>query len=241
MNGLRGLLQLPSFVLLLGLCMLVVAWPWFETTRSGYITLVGSVTLVGAHLTVVVLAIRAVVATPSDQRIAALLAVPVVVFQSVWLFADSATAGLATLAALALFYGYTIVAMLRYVLGDDRVNADELFAAAAMYVMTAILWACLYMIAELLRPGAFFINPVNDLDGQTTFVDLLYFSFTTLTSVGFGEITPVSSHARSLVMLEQIVGVMYVALLIARLTGMYPVHTRRPPAKEDDEFPPARG
>ena len=70
--------------------------------------------------------------------------------------------------------------------------------------------------------GVEWINPANDIDGRVTWWDLLYFSFTTLTSTGYGEITPVTSHARSLVMLEQITGVMYVALLVARLANMLP-------------------
>ena len=72
------------------------------------------------------------------------------------------------------------------------------------------------------QPGAFTINPANDIYWRVTWWDLLYFSFTTLTSTGYGEITPVTSHARSLVMLEQITGVMYVALLVARLANMLP-------------------
>jgi hypothetical protein len=62
---------------------------------------------------------------------------------------------------------------------------------------------------------------------RVTWWDLLYFSFTTLTSVGFGEVTPATSHARSLVILEQIAGVMYVALLVARLTSMTQRRGRR--------------
>ena len=230
MTGLGGLMRLPSFVLLLGLGTLIVMWPWVENSRAGFVALATT------HLFVLLLAVRAVVVTPSNQYVAAGLAIPVVVFQAFWLFGGSPTAGLWTLVALALFYGFVIVAMLRYVLGDDRVTADELFAAASMYVLTAMLWGCLYMITEHLIPGSFAINEANNADGKTTFLELLYFSFTTLTSVGFGEITPANSHARSLVMLEQIVGVLYVALLIARLTGMYPVTTSgEPPTRGSGE------
>jgi hypothetical protein len=60
-----------------------------------------------------------------------------------------------------------------------------------------------------------------------SWVELMYFSFTVLTSTGFGEITPATSMARSLIVIEQIVGVMYVAFLIARLANLYGNERRR--------------
>jgi len=68
---------------------------------------------------------------------------------------------------------------------------------------------------------AFYIAQVNDPDGKLTWSDLMYFSFTVLTSTGFGEITPVTPMARSLIVIEQVLGVMYVAFLVARLANLY--------------------
>jgi hypothetical protein len=73
---------------------------------------------------------------------------------------------------------------------------------------------------EVLQPGSFYINPANNPDGVTSWWDLMYFSFTCLTSVGFGEVTPVTDHARSLVMIQQMMGVLYLALVISRLVSM---------------------
>jgi hypothetical protein len=84
----------------------------------------------------------------------------------------------------------------------------------------AFVFAYLYALVETFVPGSFFINPANNPDDVTGWWDLLYFSFTCLTSVGFGEITPVSDHARSLVMIEQMLGVLYLALVISRLVAM---------------------
>src|SRR5262245_1346895 len=114
-----------------------------------------------------------------------------------------------------------------HVLRDDIATTDELFAVICMYVLIAMLWACLYWTVKYFQPGAFYVNAQNNPDARVTWWDLLYFSFTTLTSVGYGEITPVTSHARSLVMLEQIAGIMYVALLVARLTSMSSRRERR--------------
>jgi hypothetical protein len=97
---------------------------------------------------------------------------------------------------------------------------DEMFAAANLYVLAAFVFGYLFAALEFLVPGSFVINAVNDPDGVLGWWELLYFSFTCLTSVGFGEITPVNDHARSLVMIEQMMGVLYLALVISRLVSM---------------------
>lgn len=137
--------------------------------------------------------------------------------------------GVANFATQAAFHAFVVVCLLRYMLRDEVMTLDELFAAAGLYVLMAFVFAYLYAMLELLAPGAFFINPVNNPDGATRWWDLLYFSFTCLTSVGFGEITPVSDHARSLVMIQQMVGVLYLALVISRLVSMQ-AGRRRPPS-----------
>jgi hypothetical protein len=122
---------------------------------------------------------------------------------------------------LGVFQTYAITCLFRYVISDAIATTDELFAAAAMYVLLAMAWSCAYAILEHLQPGAFYINASNNPDNRVDWWDLIYFSFTTLTSVGFGEITPVSHQARSMVIVEQVAGILFVAILIARLTGIY--------------------
>ena len=124
------------------------------------------------------------------------------------------------LIAQIAFHGYAVILLLGYVLRDDVVTVDELYALACIYVLLALLWASAYGIVIHFDPGAIYINPVNDLDGRVGWSDLVYYSMTTLTSTGYGEITPVAPAARALAMLQQVVGVLFVAILIARLTGM---------------------
>ena len=100
--------------------------------------------------------------------------------------------------------------------GAMVVAAASVLAGALM----AFVFAYLYALVELVAPGSFFINPANNPDARTGWWELLYFSFTCLTSVGFGDITPVSDPARSLVMIEQMMGVLYLALIISRLVAM---------------------
>jgi hypothetical protein len=117
--------------------------------------------------------------------------------------------------------------MLDYVLRDAVVTLDELFAATCTYVLMALVFACVYTIEELLVPGSFSIPPGAPPGANTRFWDLVYFSFTALTSTGFGDIHPLARQARAIVIVQQVTGVMFVAILIARLTGMNLV--RKPP------------
>ena len=122
------------------------------------------------------------------------------------------------LVAQVAFHAYAVLLLLGYVLRDDVVTLDELYALACIYVLMALLWASAYGIVVHFDPGAIYINPSNDPDGRIGWSDLVYYSLTTLTSTGYGEITPVAPAARALAMLQQVVGVLFVAILIAMLT-----------------------
>ena len=98
-------------------------------------------------------------------------------------------------------------------------TGDKLWGAAASYLMIGVLWVYLYSLVEYFYPGSFGSGGVA---GKYDLSEMVYFSFTVLTSTGFGDITPLSRQARSLCTLEQIIGVLYVTILIARLAGVYP-------------------
>ena len=123
-----------------------------------------------------------------------------------------------------IFLIYTIGAVLHYLLVKGPVTADKLHGALAGFIMLAFLWAFLYTLLEYIFPHSFSLSNSNT-DNDDLFYVLLYFSFTTLTSVGYGDITPITHQARSLVIIEQLIGVFFVAVLIARLAGLYPPRT----------------
>jgi len=106
------------------------------------------------------------------------------------------------LALQVFFHAYAVIALLGYILTDTVITLDELFAIGAVYVLLALLWASAYALLVHYWPEAIFINPTNNPDGSVSFADLVYFSMTTLTSVGYGEITPVMPAARALAMLQ---------------------------------------
>jgi hypothetical protein len=209
------LLRLPCVQLLLSQLLVILAFPWLEHSVAG------NLVLDALHLTVIVLVVRAVGRTPGRQQVAFVLATLVVLTQGAYFLTGKGDLGAVALLALCAFQVYAIWCLLQYVMLDEVVTTDELFAAASMYVLLAMAFACLFSVLEHFAAGSFFINPANNVDGEVNWWDLVYFSFTVITSVGFGEITPVTSHARSLVMVEQVLGVLFVALLIARLTGIY--------------------
>jgi ion channel len=123
-------------------------------------------------------------------------------------------------AVFLLFMVFAIAQLFAYLMRHGPVTADKLHAALAVYLLGAFLWAGLYMLLNHINPGSFLVNTARG--SLLDFYDMLYFSFTTLTSVGYGDLTPATRRAESLVILEQIAGVFYVAVLIARLAGLYP-------------------
>lgn len=125
----------------------------------------------------------------------------------------------------AALYFYAAGSLIAYMMGDYRVTIDELFAAGATFTLIAWGFAYLYLVCQLWLPESFIggIRP-----GQPrTFLELLFLSFTTLTATGSGDILPMGSAARVLVMLEQFAGVAYIAVVVSRLIGMTIVRQRR--------------
>ena len=88
-------------------------------------------------------------------------------------------------------------------------------------MLIAFTFACLFSLLEEVQPGAYHAAAVHAPDERLDWAAMMYFSFTVLTSTGFGEITPVTGMARALIVIEQVLGVMYVAFLVARLAHLY--------------------
>jgi len=173
---------------------------------------------------VVVAAVAAVGRSVLSFVIVSLLAAAALVFY--WLSVEHEDA-----AHLARSWGFaaaldlaTIIYLLRYVFRPEVMTADKLFGAAAAYLIIGSFWATLYALTDLFYPGSFVgAGGAHNSD----LIDFLYFSYTVLTSTGFGDILPKSRQARALCNLEQLVGGLYIAILIARLAGIYPPMQKR--------------
>jgi Ion channel len=154
------------------------------------------------------------------------LAIVALGLQVVWLGTHSRIVEAAD-AAIVIFFLYTAVLIFRHVLSFGPVYADRVHAALSVYILLALSWAFIYGLIEIVSPGAFSLtatssDPAARPQGAYLLADMIFFSITTLTSTGYGDITPVAPFARSMSQLEQLVGVFYIAVLISRLVGLYP-------------------
>jgi hypothetical protein len=136
---------------------------------------------------------------------------------------DSDGIVLASAAFHAPFYFYISYAMIRYLFHDDRVTRDELFATGAAFTVVAWGFAYVFAACQAIWPGSFI---GTGGDEARSWFELLYLSFSTLTSVGLSDVVPVQGHARSFTMIEMIAGVFYVALVVARLVSLAVVRQR---------------
>ena len=213
---LRVLRDHPSALLLAAQLAAILAYPYFSDSATGR----GLLGLVGTA--VVLLALGAVRRTPALTWIAVLLGGPAMVCTVLEAISPGTDAFvLASDALHAPFYFYVSYGMIRYLFHDERVTRDELFATGAAFTVVAWGFTYVFSAAQVIWPGSF------SGDGDRAWFELLFLSFTTLTSVGLSDITPVLAHARSLVMVEQVAGVFYVALVVSRLVGLTVMRSTR--------------
>ena len=125
-------------------------------------------------------------------------------------------------ALLATFYGFTAAVFLKHILFSHglRVKRATLYESACVYLLLGLFWGTLYSFMEHLSPGSFHLDPAL-ADRHLDWSDFLYHSFVTLTTLGYGDLVPVAPMARSLTLLEAVVGVFYVTALVARLVSIY--------------------
>jgi hypothetical protein len=117
----------------------------------------------------------------------------------------------------AVLYFYAAAALIRYMLADHVITRDELFAVGATFTLVAWGFAHAFIVCEAIEPNSFV---AAGADGERTWMELLFLSFTNLTSVGLSDVVPVKDFARGIVMIEQIAGVGYVAMLVSRLVAL---------------------
>ena len=129
----------------------------------------------------------------------------------------------------AVLYLYAAGGLIAYMLADHEVTRDELFAVGAAFTLVAWAFAHVYVVCQSLAPDSFLaaVHP----ERQRTWVELLFLSFTTLSSTGLSDVVPVRAFARVLVMLEELAGLAYLAMLVSRLVGLSTL--RRPGGRRD--------
>jgi hypothetical protein len=125
----------------------------------------------------------------------------------------------------AILYFYAAGALITYMLADHEITRDELFAVGATFTLVAWAFAYVYTVDQAIEPGSY--TAAIDPEGDRSWIELLFLSFTTLTSTGLSDVVPVKAFARGVVMLEQLAGLAYVAMLVSRLVALMVARSAR--------------
>ncbi|MEM9399317.1 MAG: ion channel [Verrucomicrobiota bacterium] len=118
-----------------------------------------------------------------------------------------------------VFFGFVIIILLYDIFIHKRVDTNQLLAAISIYLCIGVVWAMLFGLVNLYEPNSYSMAGSASADIDTS--SLLYFSIVTLTTLGYGDITPLSAPARSLAAMEALVGQIYLTVLVARLVGLH--------------------
>lgn len=173
---------------------------------------------------VVVLAVWVVQRTPATNWFAWLVAAPAFALSLMSVLLQSDGILLWSSAFEALLYFYAAGSLIAYMLSDHVVTRDELFAAGATFTLFAWGFAYAYVLCQALDPGSFAGSVAPER--PRTWLELLFMSFSVMSGVGIGDVVPIRPPARVLVMLEMVVGVGYLATVVARLIGLTIIRAR---------------
>ncbi len=210
----------PSATLLAAQLAAVLLYPFMEGSDVGRALFsVFGIAILG----LVVLAVRS---SPGLTWIGLLLGIPA----SVLLLVQAVTGETDLLpyssALETVLYFYAGGALIAYMLEDHTITRDELYAVGATFTLVAWGLAHAYTVVQAIYPESFIA--ANDPTADRTWMELLFLSFTTLSSTGLSDIVPVRPFARSVVMLEQLSGLAYVAMVVSRLVGLLVTRAPRP-------------
>ena len=123
-----------------------------------------------------------------------------------------------------LFFGYAVIVLLAFILNSTRVTHNVIYAALIGYLIMGLMWASIYSLIDTITPGSFKALQ-SSIDNPRLIY--LYFSYVTLTTLGYGDISPLTAPAYSFSILEAIIGQIYLTVLIARLVAMHITHSDR--------------
>lgn len=223
-----GLLHLSMVELLVALILLFLISPLVVELNHGDFIESALVTLV------LVASVMAVGARRRTRLLAIFMVVPAMAARWTNHLRPDVIPDGATLLASLIFMLFVVVHMIDFILRAPRVNMEVLCAGIAGYLLLGLIWAYAFMIIGGQSPDAFIFSNTRDANPAMDQSSASYFSFMTLTTTGYGDITPVSNMARMLAVMESVTGTFYVTVLIARLVAMYSRQTGRPDESGSD-------
>jgi|APTNR8051073442_1049403.scaffolds.fasta_scaffold05677_2 hypothetical protein len=206
-------LQAPNTLLLLAMCLLILTSPFTEEELLGKIVEMSALAFVFFA--------AVFVGGRSSRRVMtfgfAIGATWLVLSLVDYLVLEHLPGIVADLVFMA-YASFIIVIMLDRVIAAKRVTADVLCGSASIYLLLAISWAVLYHLINQLVPGSFMAGGAT---ATLPYRDMVYFSLCTITTIGYGDISPLGPLVRMLAGLEGVIGTFYIAVLVARLVGLY--------------------
>ncbi len=209
----------PSAVLLAAQLTAVLVYPFVEDGAAGRALFsVFGIAILG----LVLLAVRS---SPAWTSFGIVLAVPATLLLLIQAITQDDALLPYSSALEAILYFYAAGALIAYMLEDHEITRDELYAVGATFTLVAWAFAYTYTVVQAIEPGSF--TAAVDPSGERSWMELLFLSFTTLTSTGLSDVVPVQPFARSVNMIEQLAGLAYVAMVVSRLVGLMVTGARR--------------
>ncbi len=202
----------PSAVLLGTQLAAVLLYPFMEGSD------VGRALFSVFGIVVLMLVLLAVRSSPAATWVGIVLGIPATVLLVIQAISGDDALLPYSSAFEAILYFYAAGALIAYMLADHEITRDELFAVGATFTLVAWGFAYAFTVIQAVEPGSF--TAAIDPEGERTWMELLFLSFTTLSSTGLSDVVPVLAFARSVVMIEQVVGVAYIAMVVSRLVGI---------------------
>lgn len=210
--SMRRWMRNPSRTLLAVQLLALLLYPFVGDNRAGQV--VSTAISVG----VLSAAVWMVHRSPRPGWIAGVLAAIGIGAWSIHNATGSVALAVIGAAGYAAAYFYAAVSLITYMMSDERATRDELWAAGATFMLFAEAYAWLFMLCQQWQPDAF-LGPGGQIR-PLGWVELMFLSATNFSATGLSDIIPLSPHARTIVIVEQWNGVMYMALIVSRLAGM---------------------
>jgi voltage-gated potassium channel len=210
-----GVSRFSAVQLLIALGLLFICTPFVEELEGGELIVSGLFSLV------LLAGVVAVAGRKRDLVIAIAIATPAIAARWMNHFHPIFAAVLVFLIGALVLITFVIAHLLRFILRAPAVDVQVLCASISAYLMLGVLWTVAYWLVDKLTPGGAFSFNANAGERSMNGFNGFYFSFITLSTVGYGDITPVSRVARWLAAMEAMTGLLYIAVLIARLVSLY--------------------
>ncbi len=203
--------------LLIAELTLIVGFPVFEWMEMGLYGFLG--------IAVFAAALYAVFGEGRWTAIAFALSIPAIAGNFLASFAHTRVFFVPGLIFGVVFLGFVTALILRSVISAVEVSSETLYGAVAGYILIGLTWGAVFFLIATVSPAAF--RSTIETAAVIRWPDFMFFSFVTLTTIGYGDIVPVSALAKSLVILEAVTGTMFPAVTIARLVALYGASARR--------------